>query len=183
MAISSSFQNKILINTDELASLISQEHERLSIFHASYKTATFDPKQGHIEKRIPSSVFYDFNEFSAKHTNLSYMIPTIEEFGETMRKCDVRKNDIIVVYDRVGMLSSPRAYWMMKLFGMPNVMILNGTFSKWEAEKRAIESGESEGAWKRVGRKKSTHADDFSYSLNQEKLRLHDDVHKITLKN
>ena len=105
----------------------------------------------------------------------------MEEFGETMRKCDVRKNDIVVVYDRVGMLSSPRAYWMMKLFGMPNVMILNGTFSKWESEKRAIESGESEGAWKRVGRRKSTHADDFSYTLHQEKLRLHDDVHKIVL--
>ena len=138
----------------------------MSIFHASYKTATFDPKPGHIEKRIPTSVFYDFNEFSAKNTNLSYMIPSIEEFGETMRKCDVRKNDIVVVYDCVGMLSSPRAYWMMKLFGMPNVMILNGTFSKWEAEKRAIESGESDGAWKRVGRKKSTNTDDFSYSVN-----------------
>ena len=77
MTISSSFQNKILINTDELAQLISQEHEKLSIFHASYKTATFDPRTGHIEKRIPSSIFYDFNEFSAKHTNLSYMIPSI----------------------------------------------------------------------------------------------------------
>jgi thiosulfate/3-mercaptopyruvate sulfurtransferase len=109
------------------------------------------------------------------------MIPSIEEFGETMRKCDVRKNDIVVVYDRVGMLSSPRAFWMMKLFGMPNVMILNGTFSKWESEKRAIESGESEGAWKRVARRNSTHADDFSYTLHQEKLRLHDDVHKIVL--
>jgi len=32
------------------------------------------------------------------------------------------------------MLSSPRAYWTMKLFGLKNVRILNGTFTKWEAE-------------------------------------------------
>lgn len=69
------------------------------------------------------------------------MIPTVEDFAENMRKCNVRKNDIVVVYDRVGMLSSPRAYWMMKLFGMPNVMILDGTFTKWDAERRLIESG------------------------------------------
>ena len=62
------------------------------------------------------------------------MVPSVQEFSESMRKCDVRKNDIVVVYDRVGMLSSPRAYWTMKLFGLKNVMILNGTFTKWEAE-------------------------------------------------
>lgn len=81
------------------------------------------------------------------------MIPTVEDFAENMRKCNVRKNDIVVVYDRVGMLSSPRAYWMMKLFGMPNVMILDGTFTKWDAERRLIESGELKEAWRRFGRK------------------------------
>ncbi len=111
------------------------------------------------------------------------MIPSAEDFAENMRNLNVRKNDIVVVYDRVGMLSSPRAYWMMKLFGLPNVFLLDGTFSKWDDEERPIESGESKRAWRRVGRKQTPQADDYSFSLNQEYLRLHDDVHQIIKKN
>ena len=38
-----SIKNKLLIETGELETLMQEEPERLSIFHASYKTATFDP--------------------------------------------------------------------------------------------------------------------------------------------
>jgi thiosulfate/3-mercaptopyruvate sulfurtransferase len=48
-----------------------------------------------------------------------------------MKKLDVRKSDTIVVYDKSGMLSAPRAFWMLKSFGASDVRILNGTFSKW----------------------------------------------------
>jgi 3-mercaptopyruvate sulfurtransferase SseA len=34
-----------------------------------------------------------------------------------MKHIDVRVNDYIVCYDKSGMLSSPRAYWMFKVFG------------------------------------------------------------------
>jgi thiosulfate/3-mercaptopyruvate sulfurtransferase len=70
-----------------------------------------------------------------------------------MRKLNIRKSDIVVVYDKVGMLSSPRAFWLLKLFGMPNVHLLNGTFSKWEAEKRPVIEGDTPCAWSRVNRK------------------------------
>jgi thiosulfate/3-mercaptopyruvate sulfurtransferase len=86
---------------------------------------------------VPTSLFYDFDEFSKKgetYPQLSYMVPSLANFTDSMRRCDVRKSDIVVVYDRVGMLSSPRAYWMLKLFGLTNVYILNGTFAKWETE-------------------------------------------------
>jgi len=60
------------------------------------------------------------------------MMPTEQHFREQMRKLDVRKNDAIVCYDKVGMLSAPRAFWMLKGFGAPNVYLLNGSFKMWE---------------------------------------------------
>lgn len=66
-----------------------------------------------------------------------------------MRKLNVRKSDLIVVYDKLGMLSAPRAYWLMRTFGLPNVRILNGVFNKWQAEQRTIETGDVETAWRK----------------------------------
>lgn len=64
-----------------------------------------------------------------------------------MKSLDVRITDTIVCYDKTGMLSSPRAHWMFKVFGAPNVHILNGTFKKWKEENRPTESGDNKAAW------------------------------------
>jgi thiosulfate/3-mercaptopyruvate sulfurtransferase len=77
------------------------------------------------------------------------MMPPVAQFIKEMQALNVRKNDTIVVYDKSGMLSSPRAFWMLKTFGASNVFILNGTFSKWLNEKKSTESGDNERAWSR----------------------------------
>jgi thiosulfate/3-mercaptopyruvate sulfurtransferase len=64
-----------------------------------------------------------------------------------MKSLDVRITDTIVCYDKIGMLSAPRAFWMFKTFGATNVYILNGTFSKWKKENRPTESGDNRAAW------------------------------------
>jgi len=51
-----------------------------------------------------------------------------------MRKLNIKKSDLIVVYDKLGMISAPRAFWVMRTFGAPNVRILNGAFNKWQGE-------------------------------------------------
>ena len=67
-----------------------------------------------------------------------------------MKAVGVRKSDIVVVYDKIGMISAPRAFWLFKTFGLENVFLLNGVFNKWQAEGRAIESGDAEPAWKKI---------------------------------
>ena len=48
----SKFANKILIETHELETLMKEEPERLSLFNASYPTATAKPRENHVSKRI-----------------------------------------------------------------------------------------------------------------------------------
>jgi len=48
-----------------------------------------------------------------------------------MKAVGVRKSDIVVVYDKIGMISAPRAFWLFKTFGLENVFLLNGVFNKW----------------------------------------------------
>lgn len=146
----SSINNKILIETPELESLIKEQPEKVSIFNASYTIQNVNPREEHIKGRIPSSIFYDFNEFSSQDSSFSYTVPSEQQFKDHMKTINVRKNDIVVVYDKIGMVSAPRAFWLLKTFGLPNVMILNGSFHKWQAENRAIEEGDTESAWKRI---------------------------------
>ncbi len=76
-------------------------------------------------------------------------MPTDEYFSQKMQEMDVRRNDFIVVYDKYRMISAPRAFWMLKTFGVSNVYLLNGTFSKWVKEGRAVDTGDSPSAWVR----------------------------------
>ena len=78
------------------------------------------------------------------------MVPSTEQFTEAMKEVNVRRSDEVILYDKIGMVSAPRAFWLLKNFGVPNVRILNGSFHKWEHEKRPIEEGDNERAWKQL---------------------------------
>lgn len=86
-----------------------------------------------------------------------------------MKDLDVRSNDTIIVYDKTGMTNAPRALWMFKNMGI-DVAILNGTFSKWEVEKRQTETGDKPTAWKRVRTSQAT-SNDFSFKLSKDKIK------------
>ncbi len=47
----------------------------------------------------------------------------------------------MVIYDGLGMFSSPRVWWTFRLFGAEKVFILEGGMPKWQAERRPIEAG------------------------------------------
>lgn len=95
----------------------------------------------------------------------------------------MRKNDLIVVYDKIGMVSAPRAYWLFKTFGVPNVRILNGTFSKWISESRPVDQGDEPSAWSRVGRKTSPGPEDFNFHYNDKRVRFFEDMVEIIKHN
>lgn len=71
------------------------------------------------------------------------MMPSLDHFTDMMQQINVGNRDLIVIYDKYRNISAPRTHFMMKCFGLPHVWVLNGTFSKWESEKRLIEGGDS----------------------------------------
>lgn len=92
---------------------------------------------------------------------------------------DVRTTDFIVVYDKYRMISAPRAFWMLKTFGVKDVYLLNGTFSKWQREGREIEHGDSPGAWKIINRKISANSNAYDFKKNMAKIRTFEDIEKV----
>ena len=90
------------------------------------------------KEKIPTSKFYDINEIADKTTSLP-MFPNNQSFIKNMKILDIRKDDLIICYDRLGIFSSEKVWYALKLFGVKNVAVLNGGYVKWLKENLPVE--------------------------------------------
>jgi thiosulfate/3-mercaptopyruvate sulfurtransferase len=127
-----------IIETNELNELIKNDKYKnnLSILDCSWFLPTENKNGRELfnSEKIPYSKFFDIDEIADKSTNLPHMFPTQEILIKNVKELDIRKNDIIVCYDRSGIFSSPRVWFTLKLFGAKNVAVLNGGYPKWIKE-------------------------------------------------
>jgi thiosulfate/3-mercaptopyruvate sulfurtransferase len=70
------------------------------------------------------------------------MLPSADAFAEAAGALGIDEKQKIVVYDPVGLSSAPRVWWTFRIMGAKDVVILDGGFANWLAEKRPVESGE-----------------------------------------
>ncbi|REE79883.1 thiosulfate/3-mercaptopyruvate sulfurtransferase [Lutibacter oceani] len=85
--------------------------------------------------QIKNARFFDLkNTFSDKHSNLPNMLPLPKEFEKECRKLGINKSSKIVVYDNLGIYTSPRVWWMFKIMGHNNIAVLNGGLPAWKNE-------------------------------------------------
>ncbi|MET4807269.1 3-mercaptopyruvate sulfurtransferase [Limibacillus sp. MBR-115] len=93
------------------------------------------------EAHIPGAVFFDIDEIKDDNSDLPHMLPSPEKFSSRVRNLGLGDGNRIVVYDRLGMRSSPRVWWTFKVFGHSDVTVLDGGLPKWQAEGKPVESG------------------------------------------
>lgn len=104
------------------------------------------PRDAHAEyraKHIPGAVLIDIEEVSDHGSPLPHMLPKAEDFARMMSERGIASTHKVVVYDSQGVRTSPRIWWMFRVFGHDNVVVLDGGLPKWEAEGRPLEAGES----------------------------------------
>jgi thiosulfate/3-mercaptopyruvate sulfurtransferase len=103
----------------------------LIILDASQKAITSDNE---IKNRlqIAGSRFFDLkNNFSDSSSDLPNTLPNTAQFELESQKLGINSSSIIVVYDNLGIYSSPRVWWMFKTMGHQNIFVLNGGLPDW----------------------------------------------------
>jgi thiosulfate/3-mercaptopyruvate sulfurtransferase len=88
---------------------------------------------------IPGAVFFDIDDLSDERSTLPHMLPPAAKFASRMRRLGLGDGNLIVVYDGAGIYSAPRAWWMLRVMGHEDVVVLDGGFPKWKRELRPIE--------------------------------------------
>lgn len=111
------------------------EDPKLIILDASLKDNQSSLKTDLENIQIKGSRFFDIkNTFSETNNPLPNTLPSPEKFEEEARKLGINKNSTIVVYDTLGIYSSPRVWWLFKIMGHENVTILDGGLPAWVEE-------------------------------------------------
>jgi thiosulfate/3-mercaptopyruvate sulfurtransferase len=107
--------------------------ENLVLFDASMKPIV--PVSNAVPETpvyIPGSLRFDFDDVLCDHnTSLPHMMPSPEFFTDEMQKMGVNSDSVIVVYDKVGVYSSPRVWWMFRAMGHNQVAVLDGGLPAW----------------------------------------------------
>lgn len=100
-----------------------------------------DAQAEYLAGHIPGAVRFDIDVIADKSSQLPHMLPSAEAFASAMRKLGIGDGQTVVVYDGMGLFSSPRVWWTFRVFGVERVFILDGGLPKWTAEGRAVEGG------------------------------------------
>ena len=104
-------------------------------------TPPVDTHARYLSSHIPSAIFFDINQHSDHTTTLPHMLPKPEEFARSMSALGISNTATIVIYEQSGVYSAPRAWWMLRTFGAPNVYVLDGGLEAWTAANLPIQSG------------------------------------------
>lgn len=86
------------------------------------------------EERIKSAAFFDLDTICLPDSQYPHMLPPYSVFNKSMSDLGIRRNDTLVVYDKSGIFSSPRAAWNLSLHGHEKVYLLNNynIYKKYE---------------------------------------------------
>jgi len=131
-----------LVSTEWLAERIGAAG--VGIVDGSYflPAANRDARAEYLSAHIPGAVFFDIDEIADQGSGLPHMLPTPQAFADAVGRLGIGNDMTIVVYDSVGLFSSPRVWWTLRVFGTRDVFILDGGLPKWMAEGRPISAGE-----------------------------------------
>ena len=108
-------------------------HPDLIILDASQKAIAADKKEVN-KLQIAGARFFDLkNNFSDTSAHFPNTLPNAAQFELESQKLGINSSSIIVVYDNLGIYSSPRVWWMFKTMGHQNIFVLNGGLPDWIA--------------------------------------------------
>jgi len=81
---------------------------------------------------IPGALYFDFDKIICDQTStLPHMMPDAQLFEQEVRALGVNQHSAVVVFDRLGIFSSPRVWWMFKSMGFNNIAVLDGGLNSW----------------------------------------------------
>ncbi|PIK32923.1 putative 3-mercaptopyruvate sulfurtransferase [Apostichopus japonicus] len=101
------------------------------------------PQQEYAEKHIPGAMFFDIDKVSDQTSPYSHALPQPWLFSDYACHLGISNDTHVVVYDnhdKFSAFSSPRAWWMLRVFGHQRVSVLEGGLPKWIKEGHPVTS-------------------------------------------
>ena len=128
---------KNIISTDWLEQHLEAPDIRIIDSSWYFPQEKRNAEQEFLECHIPGASFFDIDKIKDNDSDLPHMLPPSAMFNSTVRKLGIGDGHKVVIYDGLGMRSAARLWWMFKVFGYSDVVVLDGGFPKWVKENRS----------------------------------------------
>lgn len=134
-----SIEPNALITTSWLAEHLNAPDIR--VVDATYTLSTLNrnPRAEYDDAHIPGAVFFDIDDVADEANDLPHMVPDAAKFSSRVRKLGLGDGVRIVVYDNNRFSASARVWWMFRLFGHDDVVVLDGGLGKWRADGHPVD--------------------------------------------
>ena len=103
--------------------------------------AVRDINAEYLAGHLPNAAFFNIEALSDHTSPYPHMMPRAEGFSVAMRELGVSSDKHLVVYDEGNLFSAPRAWWMLRAFGVERVSILAGGLQGWKSAGFSLETG------------------------------------------
>ena len=134
-------------------------------------TQTNDKKE---KQQIQNAVFFDLkNVFLDDEAEYPNTIPSEKYFETEVQKLGINNDSCIVVYDDLGVYSSPRVWWLFRTFGFENIAVLNGGLPSWKGAGYMVESNNE----------RTLPVGNFKATINRDKISITEEVLKASCDN
>ena len=81
---------------------------------------------------LPKSRFFHIKEnFTQSQSDFPNTIPTQQQFQIECRKLGINTDSDLIVFDNLGIYSSPRVWWLFKVMGHQDIKVLDGGLPEW----------------------------------------------------
>ncbi len=128
---------KNIVSTDWLEQHLEAPDIRIIDSSWYFPQEKRNAEQEFLECHIPGASFFDIDKIKDNNSDLPHMLPPSAMFNSTVRKLGIGDGHKVVIYDGLGMRSAARLWWMFKVFGYSDVVVLDGGFPKWVKENRS----------------------------------------------
>ena len=166
-----------LVNVDWLTQHL--DDPALRVLDATFMPPSGPPPQTAPEdQRIPGARIFDFDrKICDQSSDLPHMMPSAETFNREVRNLGIDRDSCVVIYDRIGIFSSPRGWWMFRAMGHQAVAVLDGGLPAWMA------AGQPTQDWTQVrpvmGDFQADHQPHLIYNADQVLAALDDQGHQV----
>lgn len=127
-----------LVSTKWLARHLTAPDVRVADATWFLPTVGRDARAEYRQRHIPGAVFFDLDEICEARGVHPHPLPDPVRFSSRVRRLGLGDGVRIVLYDDNSYCASARAWWLFRVFGHPEVFVLDGGLKAWLAEGRPV---------------------------------------------
>lgn len=139
----------LVITPQTLAATMSLEAPpEATVLDVRWQLGRDDGREQYLAGHVPGAAYVDLETDLADPVGDGrrgrHPLPDPERFAAAMRRCGVRRDRPVVVYDDAAATSAARAWWLLTYHGHPDVRVLDVGWAGYVDAGGPVETGEAE---------------------------------------